>query len=152
MVSEFSLSSVTLISGHPLPRAHFFSVCIRHHFLRDLDKRPCERFATSINDYPFKLQPSKLYPDFFRSRWHYEPCNLGHWPQDRIEFATASNVEPELERICDLVHTVGTSWLRFLEPVEAHRQILQYGESAYCEKIWLEDYKRFIGEKQVNVA
>ena len=135
-----------------LTQSTLFTVCIRHHFLRDLDKQPCERFSESINDYPFKIQPSKLRPDFFRSRWHYEPCNLGHWPEDRIEFGSATDVAPQLEGIRDSLLSVGVAWLRFLVPVEARRQILRYGESAYCEKIWLEDYEKFIAERQTSAA
>jgi hypothetical protein len=132
-----------------LTQSTLFTVCIRHHFLRDLERQPCERLSRSINDYPFKIQPSKLRPDFLRSGWHYEPCNLGHWPEDRIEYgnAAASDVTSQLEGIRDSVYLVGLPWLRFLVPVEARNQILKYGESAYCEKIWLEDYERFIADQ-----
>jgi hypothetical protein len=129
-----------------------FTVCVRHTFVRDLERQSCDRYTHSINDYPFKIQPSKLVPDFFHSPWHYQPCNLGHWPQDKIQFGTAKDVTSELQRMRDSVRLVGMSWLRFLDPTEAHRQISQYGESAYCEKIWLEDYEKFASEKRTSVS
>jgi hypothetical protein len=37
----------------------------------------------------------------------------------------------------------GVGWLDFLTPAEAHRQIKRYGQSDYCEKLWIEDYEKY---------
>ncbi len=129
-----------------------FTVCVRHTFLRNLERQPCDRYIRSISDYPFKIQPSKLVPDFFRSPWHYEPCNLAHWPQDKIQFGAANDVTSELQRMRDSVRMVGVRWLRFLDPTEAYRQISLHGELAYCEKIWLEDYEKLASNQQASVS
>src|SRR5262245_4992301 len=66
-----------------------FTVCVRHTFLRDLLKKATDQFDLSISNYPFKIQPSRLTPDFTESGWRYEPCNLGHWPKDEFEYGQA---------------------------------------------------------------
>jgi hypothetical protein len=123
------------------------TVCIRHRFLRNLDKQPCDQFTKTIDDYPFKIQPTKFLLDFLKCGWHYTPCNLAHWPKDEIEFGKDNNARAKIENIRDIILAACPQWLKFLEPKEAYRQISQYGESAYCEKIWLEDYERHIEEK-----
>src|SRR6266436_9583933 len=60
----------------------YFTVCVRHTFLRDL-----KTLMQPIYDYPFKVQPSRMTPDFFRFEWHYESFNeIGRWPDDMVEF------------------------------------------------------------------
>src|SRR5580698_10574328 len=53
-----------------LAQTTLLTVCVRHRFLRNLDKGTCDQFAESINDYPFKIQPSKMFLDFFDNGWH----------------------------------------------------------------------------------
>jgi hypothetical protein len=128
-----------------LAQTTLLTVCVRHRLLRNLDKGPCDQFAESINDYPFKIQPSKMSLDFFNDGWHYIPCNLGHWPEEKIEFGKDFGGVAKIESIRNAILSSGQKWLKFLKPQEAYNQILKYGESAYCEKIWLEDYKIHIG-------
>jgi hypothetical protein len=130
-----------------LTQSTLLTICVRYRFLRNLEKQPCDQFSKSINDYPFKFQPSKLSLDFSQKGWHYISCNLGHWPEDKIEFGEDRIVKSKIEGIRDSILLLGSQWLKVLKPETAYHQILQYGESAYCEKIWLEDYKRFIEEQ-----
>jgi len=124
------------------------TVCVRHNFLRDLDTS-----LGPIYDYPFKMQPSRMVPDFFTSGWHYEPYNqIGRWPEDVIDFGPMVSAAKFLTGLRDTVGKVAIAWMDFLQPAEAYRQIKRYGKSEYCEKLWLQDYERFLQQKQPNAS
>ena len=124
-----------------------FTVCVRHTFLSDLERQP-KIFSDSIYDYPFKIQPSRMTPDFFCSKWHYESFNeMGRWPDDIVEFGRIADAVPYLTELCGTLLNVAIQWLDFLHPAEAHRQIKRYGKADYCEKIWLKDYERYLATK-----
>ncbi|HEY2083897.1 MAG TPA: hypothetical protein VGI88_14030, partial [Verrucomicrobiae bacterium] len=114
-----------------------------HTFLRDLDTS-----LGLIYEYPFKIQPSRMTPDFFRSGWHYESHNeIGRWPEDEITFGEMSDARAFLDGLRSSILDVGLSWLNFLKPAEAQRQIKCYGKSDYCEKIWLKDYEKYLARR-----
>lgn len=118
----------------------YFTVCVRHVFLRDIDA-----ILNPIYNYPFKIQPSRMTVGFFNSGWHYESFNgIGRWPRDTLDFGQMRDVRSELNQLRASVLDMGRAWLAFLEPAEAFRQIKTYGKSEYCEKMWLEDYARFL--------
>src|SRR6266850_6550111 len=118
----------------------YFTVCVRHTFLRDLNT-----LMQPIYDYPFKIEPSRMVPDFFHCGWHYESFNeIGRWPKDEIAYGGMRDARAALDRLRSAVMDIGRSWLEFLQPAEAYRQIRSYGKSDYCEKLWLEDYEKYL--------
>ena len=132
-------------------RTHLVS-CVRHRFLRELTDMvvPAEPPAT-INDYPFKERPSRLSESFV-SRWSYRPINLGvrSGDYDEIGFGEAKSVERIVEVLRPLAANMlsgGVKWLERLTPQEALRQLETNGENAWCERLWIADYKQRISKK-----
>lgn len=117
----------------------YFTVCVRHTFLRDLDT-----LMGQIYDYPFKIGPSLMTAGFYHNGWHYQSYNeIGRWPMDMIEFGKMRDAKKPLERLCETVLGAGVGWMEFLTPAEAQRQIKRHGQSDYCEKLWIEDYEKY---------
>jgi hypothetical protein len=54
-------------------RTHFL-LCVRHVFLRTLEKEPTTKFLSGASEYPFKLPVSKLSEGMLES-WHYQPTS-----------------------------------------------------------------------------
>jgi hypothetical protein len=131
------------MKGSALVRQTHFLLCIRHLFLRTLEKEPANEFLSKANEYPFKLPVSKLSKDILRT-WHYEPINLGPREYDTIHFGDLSDAGGILENMRDRIVHSGLGWMEYLTPAEALRQVKRYGEDAYCERIWIEDYQRFL--------
>lgn len=122
------------------------TVCVRHTFLSSLDTALPSGL---IYEYPFKIAPSRMTPNFFHSDWHYEPFNeIGRWPEDRIEFGKMKVAGNYLNGLRETILDAGMKWLDFLQPSEACRQIRQYGRYDYCEKIWLRDYEKYLRNEQ----
>ena len=129
--------------GSGFLRETHFVVCIRHSFLRTLEKEPVERPLTEPNEYPFKFRVSELSRELQRE-WHYYPCNLGHWKYDTISFGDLGDATSLLTRMRDQVVEYGMAWMARLTPAIALAQLMRHGEDAYCERIWIEDYEAFL--------
>jgi hypothetical protein len=115
-------------------------VCVRHTFLRTLEKEPAKPFLTNPSEYPFKLRVSDLSRESL-STWHYQPCNLGHWKYDTVHFGDLTDASAILSHMRDNIAEFGLAWMEHLSPAEALTQVKRYGEGAYCERIWMEDYE-----------
>ena len=76
----------------------------------------------------------------------YSPCNLGHWKYDTIKFGDLTDATLHLGDMLDQINKYGTAWMERLTPAESLRQIKRYGEDAYCERIWVEDYEAFLSK------
>jgi hypothetical protein len=129
-----------------LTQSTHFLLCVRHSFLRTLGKEPAKKFLRSASEYPFKLPVSRLSPDQLRA-WRYEPINLGPRTYDTIEFGKLSGAIPILVDMRQRIIDLGLRWMEYLTPAEALAQIRKYGEDAYCERIWIEDYGTFLDAK-----
>jgi hypothetical protein len=143
-----ALLRLSLKSSGFLRETHFV-VCVRHSFLRTLDKVPPKRFLTEPNEYPFKFRVSELSQEMHRG-WRYSPCNLGHWKYDTIRFGDLTDATPPLDDIRYRITSYGIAWMDRLTPAEALNQLKRNGEEAYCEKIWIEDYEAFLSQASVN--
>jgi hypothetical protein len=133
------------LKGSGLLRETHFVACVRHSFLRTLEKEPARRFLIEPNEYPFKFRISELSREIQRE-WHYSPCNLGHWKYDTIKFGDLTDATLHLGDMLDQINKYGTAWMERLTPAESLRQIKRYGEDAYCERIWVEDYEAFLSK------
>jgi len=131
-----------------LRQATNFVLGIRHRFLRDtLNEVVVSSHLKAINDYPFKERPAKLNARRVAS-WAYRRKNLGvrSTDYDTIEYGGMqddSSARRELVRILAGVANGGLPLLARLRPVEALRQLMEHGEDAWCERMWIEDYERF---------
>jgi hypothetical protein len=131
-----------------LRRTHFL-LCIRHAFLRTLEKELPTKFLTNASEYPFKLPVSNLSQGMLKS-WHYEPINLGPRNYDTIYFGDLTDASEILSVMRDRIMHFGTAWQELLPAGEALEQVKQYGENAYCEKIWIEDYEVFLSRTSLD--
>lgn len=108
-----------------------------------------DSMITRINDYPFKERPSTLTTNSVQS-WHYRPKNLGvrSGDYDTVKYskiATDREALSQLEIITKGVLSGGIALLEKLSPMEALRQLNDYGEDAWCERLWNDDYENFLG-------
>jgi len=132
-----------------LRRATNIIVCVRHKFLRGLlDLTVPGAFEACINDYPIKERPSTL--SFDADTWRYRPINLGVRAivYDTVEYGEIGDVDQArqvLEPVVSNVMVGGRALLNRLSPAEGLRQLREWGEGAWCEKVWIEDYERFLG-------
>jgi len=126
----------------PTQRTHFL-LCVRHVFLRTLEKEPATKFLFNANEYPFKLPVSKLSQNMLES-WHYEPINLGPREYDTVLFGEMTDSRAILSAMREKITNSGLAWMEHLNPAESLKQVRRHGEDAYCEKIWTEDYEAFL--------
>ena len=125
-----------------LQRTHFL-LCVRHDFLRTLEKEPSAKFLSGASEYPFKLPVSKLSQNVLKT-WHYQPINLGPREYDTVIFGELADASAILSSMREKITDSGLAWMKCLTPAEALRQVRKHGEDAYCEKIWIEDYEEFL--------
>ena len=132
----------------PTQRTHFL-LCIRHVFLRTLEKEPGNEFLSAPNEYPFKLPVSGLSQSMLKS-WHYEPTNLGPREYDTVIFGDLADGSGILQGMKEKVTTCGLVWMDRLSPITALAQLRNHGENAYCEKTWIEDYQAFLNRNAAD--
>jgi len=123
-------------------RTHFL-LCVRHDFLRTLEKEPATKFLAEASEYPFTLPVSKLSQDMLKT-WHYQPINLGPRVYDTVLFGECTDASEILSDIRVKITHSGLAWMEYLAPAEALKQVRRHGEDAYCEKIRIEDYETFL--------
>ena len=126
-------------------RTHFL-LCVRHDFLRTLEKTPAAKFLYEASEYPFKLPVSKLSQDMLKA-WHYQPINLGPREYDTVLFGELTDASAILSGMTEKITDSGLGWMESLTPAEALKQVRRHGEDAYCEKIWIEDYEKFLSQR-----
>jgi hypothetical protein len=132
----------------PTQRTHFL-LCVRHVFLRTLEKEPATKFLSGPNEYPFKLPVSKLSNGMLET-WHYKPINLGPRDYDTVLFGELADASAILSSMREKVTNSGVAWMEYLTPAEAFRQVKTHGEDAYCERIWMEDYEAFLNGQALD--
>jgi hypothetical protein len=123
-------------------RTHFL-LCVRHVFLRTLEKEPATKFLFDANEYPFKVPVSKLSQSMLET-WHYQPINLGPREYDTVLYGELADSSTILSAMRERITNSGLAWMEYLTPTESFKQVRRHGEEAYCEKIWIEDYEAFL--------
>ncbi len=125
------------------PGAIAHILCARHCYLRTLVEEtvPVED-PPSVNDYPFKFAPSALF-GVAPEHWSYRPMNLGHWQYDQIEYATTTqaSLRHQLTALRHLLADIVPMWARSLSPGAVLQQLQSSGENAWCERLWMDDYR-----------
>lgn len=142
-VESAQLSLIRLGGRLSRPGCISHTLCFRHTFLRPINTDEPVASSLEPSDYPFKLELNEFAtanPDDLR----YRPMNLGNWPRDRIEFNETESdaVRGRLERLVDRLAGVVVPWVDSMSPEAAADQIATYGEDAWCERRWLEDYDK----------
>src|SRR5438552_3004273 len=95
-------------------RTHFL-LCVRHIFLRTLEKEPATKFLTNASEYPFKLPVSK-FSQYMLETWHYQPMHLGPREYDTVFFGELSDASAILTEMREKITNWGLTWMEYLTP------------------------------------
>ena len=104
-----------------------FVVCARHTCLRNMDEKIVEA-EKEPHSYPFKFSLSELQGRKFQ----YKSKLLNYEVSKLRTDANWSAVHNTLEKVLP-------EWLATLTKDALAKQIAQFGESGYIEKVWLKD-------------
>ncbi len=115
--------------------AHIF--CFRHSFLRDMNEEIPKSPPSNVFSYPYKLKP---YEDADRDLI-YRPKNL-NFDYERLHWEALGEaaIGQKLDRIAGFIGGRFLPWAEALTPEAARLELSQYGEGAWCERMWDEDY------------
>ncbi len=116
-----------------------FMLCFRHPFLRDLDQVVPASHPKDGYAYPFRIRPSDL-ADISVSEWFYR-FELNPDDYDEIHYGEINDATPVLRRMGALVATKGVEWGDCFTFERAVDLLEQHGSDAWCEKLWIEDYR-----------
>jgi hypothetical protein len=126
------------------PGSAAWTLCFRHTFLRELtDLRVVTDANLATEHYPFKFTPSELMEHRSEMRYY---SRLLRFDYDRFDYSGAStvNVQERLGRLTAFLRERFVPWAVSITPEAAREQIQHYGTGAWAEKIWIEDYDRFM--------
>ena len=131
---------------------------IRHRFVsRIVDQTHRTDFAFEINDYPIKIGPLR---DGHRKAcdWTYSTNLLGFsgcHGIDGLRYGDRVPDEVVMEDLTRIVTTAlgyGLDMMRAFDPQTAARVIADHGSRAWCENMWLEDYRAHLSKAEHVVA
>ena len=120
-------------------------LCFRHSFLRGMDETMPASVSRSPFDYPYKLRPS-LIVQRVRARVsplaEYSPHNL-NFDYDRYPFEsrTSEQVDEWIDALAVTIADHFMPWVSACTPAKAASEIIARGEDAWCERLWLSDYR-----------
>ena len=116
-----------------------FMLCFRHRFLRDLEEQIPLSHPLNGHAYPFKIRPSDL-GRIRVSRWKYR-FELNPQSYDEVEYGSMDDAGPMLHKMGTLIATKGVEWADSLTIEKATRLLERSDGDAWCERLWLEDYR-----------
>jgi hypothetical protein len=112
-------------------------LCFRHSFLRDRTEAVPTGVPPEVFDYPYKFRPLE---DADRELV-YRPQNLNYdFERLQWENTNESSVRQKLDRIAAHIENRFLPWAKTLPLATAKSEIEQFGEDAWCERMWIEDY------------
>ncbi|WP_417541271.1 hypothetical protein [Microbacterium maritypicum] len=111
------------------------TLAVGHSCLRDFDGRQPAPRSASPSEYPIKIKPSQTA--YLTDKYRYVPLNLGRWPSDVMSDDTA---EAQLQQIGAALAEHVPSLSRELTPQRMVASIKRYGQNAWCEQRWIDDY------------
>jgi hypothetical protein len=144
------LDGITLVSWLRLagrlsvPGSAAWTLCFRHTFLRELNELKTVTGVSGMftEQYPFKFRPSELMEK--RRELRYQPQL--NWEYDRFTYESLSPAEGrrDLSALAAFVADQFVPWARSISPTAAREQLCKFGSQRWDEKIWIEDYDRYI--------
>lgn len=133
------------VSGKwPHPGVARMAICFRHSFLRPVGGDDPDSPKLIVDDFPRKLS----FEDFegtIKPSLNYRPQNTGRWATSEVVYGdkTPENVRQSLRSLRELVKSRVLPWANSITEDGELAQIIKYGEQAWCEKRWTEDYKSY---------
>jgi len=126
----------------PHPGVSRTAICFRHNFLRPVSCDDPNSTNLIVDDFPRKLR----FEDF--GGWQkpdlrYRPKHSGRWVTTDLAYGTQSprRVTKRLQKMANLVGTRVLPWVNSIIEESELSQIVRYGEQAWCEERWIDDYK-----------
>jgi hypothetical protein len=79
------------------------------------------------------------------ARWRYAPQNL-RYSHDTFDW---HGKDPQVVRawlgdLADFIVNLFVPWTRSMTPRRALEHLVQFGEQAWCERLWIEDYTQHL--------
>lgn len=123
-------------------------ICFRHTFLRPIENEDPAKKPIYVDDCPRKL----TFDDFvgwFRPALNYRPENSGRWRIHDINYskADAAKLSAHLKKLRTTVTKRVLPWVNSLTEEGELSQIKRFGENAWCERRWIEDYENFLSKR-----
>ena len=123
-------------------------ICFRHSFLRLVSSDDTKTKTLIVDDFPRKL----TFDDFdtvLKPTFNYRPNNSGRWPVHEFAYGvqTESDVAARLRKLLELVEKCVLPWMNSLTEESELEQLRLYGEKAWCEKRWIEDYEQYVSDR-----
>ncbi|CAA6697042.1 MULTISPECIES: hypothetical protein [unclassified Lentimonas] len=139
--NQSSLALIRLGGRMSRPGAICHTFCFRHTFLRNLKEEVPQKFEKEVFAYPVKSEPSRI-STIGKADWHYTPRNL-NYPREHIDFSKKqkNRIVTELQKLHDDLVIALNTLPNTLTPELLSQMIIQNGEAAWIEKMWLEDYE-----------
>ncbi len=142
-----SLNAIALIrlgGRFSQPSAASWVLCFRHSFLRSCKDAQQLSGIGEVFDYPFKFCPEALAKTQ-STAWRYAPRNL-NYDYETFDYAAQSStsVTNRLAALAEFVKSAFIPWTISMTPIRVRDEIARNGQRAWIEKIWLEDYDRFL--------
>lgn len=120
-------------------------ICFRHTFLRPIKSDDPAKKPIFVEDCPRKF----TFDDFdgwLRPSPNYRPDYSGRWRIHDIDYAELASVKlsAHLKKLRTTVLKRILPWTQSLTEVGELSQIKRFGENAWCERRWIEDYEKFL--------
>jgi hypothetical protein len=145
LLDGIMLVSLLRLGGRLMvPGSAVWTLCFRHTFLRELNELKVVEGVSGLftEHYPFKFTPSELMEGRRELRYHAEL----NWQYDRFmyEGVPGAQVQAQLRALAEFIGDRFVPWARSLPPSAAREQLRQLGSGRWDEKIWTEDYDRYL--------
>ena len=129
----------------PHPGLARTAICFRHSFLRPVSSDDPDSQNLVVDDFPRKLT-FEDFDGFLKPRLNYRPENSGRWLTSDFAFGDQSceAVRKRLRTMTRLVEKRILPWVGAITENTELSQISKYGELAWCERRWIEDYEAFL--------
>lgn len=123
-------------------------ICFRHTFLRPIESDDPAKKSIYVEDCPRKF----TFDDFdrwFRRPRNYQPENSGRWRIHDINYADLDprQLSERLKKLRTIVIERVLPWTESLSEEGELLQIKKFGENAWCERRWIEDYENFLSRR-----
>lgn len=123
-------------------------ICFRHTFLRPVKSENPAQQPKYVEDCPRKF----TFDDFdgwFRRSPNYQPENSGRWRIHDINYADLDprELSKRLKKLRTIVSERVLPWTKTLSEEGELSQIKKFGENAWCERRWIEDYENFLSRR-----
>ncbi len=136
---QFSVIRLGARYSRPNSIAHVGAV--RHASLRKLKKEKSRSGTSEVICYPFRTKISEL-KTFLYPEWSYTPSNLSYDSYverlcfDRPESEVTLELRELRKNLSDSAHRIPNNLTVF----RCLNELRANGETAFCEKLWIEDY------------